>query len=68
MFINVSNFSCSDHFIAYKNMFDCIINKCVVHDICNPSYHNLLLLTLSINCFIILLMREIHAHAIPNGL
>ena len=23
----------------------------VVHDICNPSYHNLLLLTLSITCF-----------------
>ena len=32
-------------------MFDCIINNFVVHDICNPSYHNLLLLTLSITCF-----------------
>ena len=32
-------------------MFDCIINNFVVHDICNPSYYNLLLLTLSITCF-----------------
>ena len=31
-------------------MFDCIINNFVVHDICNPSYHNLLWLTLSITC------------------
>ena len=29
-------------------MLDCIINNFVVHDICNPSYYNLLL---SITCF-----------------
>ena len=34
-----------------KNMFDCIINNFVVYDICNSSYHNLLLLTLSITSF-----------------
>ena len=44
---DLSHFSCIYHFIVSKNMFDCII----VHDICNPSYHNLLLLTLSIICF-----------------
>ena len=48
---DLSHFSCIDHFIVSKNMFDCIINNFVVHDICNPSYHNLLLLTLSITCF-----------------
>ena len=46
-----SNFSCIDHSIVSKNMFDCIIKNFVVHDICNPSYNNLLLLTLSITCF-----------------
>ena len=48
---DLSHFSCIDHFIVSKNMFDCIINNYVVHDICNPSYHNLLSLTLSITCF-----------------
>ena len=48
---DLSNFSCIDRFIVSKNMIDCIINNFVVHDICNPSYHNLLLLTLSITCF-----------------
>ena len=48
---DLSNFSCIDNLIVSKNMFDCIINNFVVHDICNPSYHNLLLLTLYITCF-----------------
>ena len=48
---DLSHCSCIDHFIASKNMFDCIINNFVVYDICNPSYHNLLLLTLYITSF-----------------
>ena len=44
-------FLCIDHFIVSKNIFDCIINNFVVHDICNLSCHNLLLLTLSITSF-----------------
>ena len=48
---DLSHFSCIDHFIVSKNMFDCIIYNFVVYDICNPSYHNLLLLTLSITSF-----------------
>ena len=48
---DLSHFSCIDHFIVSKNRFDCNINNCVVYDICNPSYHNLLLLTLSITSF-----------------
>ena len=49
--MDLSHFSCIDHFIVSKNMFDCIINNFVVYNICNPSYHNILLLTLFITSF-----------------
>ena len=51
VYTDLSDFACIDQFIVSKNMFDCTINNFVVHYICNSSYHNILLLTLSITYF-----------------
>ena len=49
--LSLNHFSCIDHILITRNLFDCIVDNYVVNEPCNPSNHNIVYLCISITGF-----------------
>ncbi len=48
---SLNHFSCIDHIITTKNLFNCILDNYVINEPCNPSNHNIVYLCIRIADF-----------------